>query len=271
MTENREEGIQFDIVEMLRELWRNILVIILVAVLSGTIMFGWTFFFVKPQYSATATLYVNRSSFSLGGTNFSITSNLSQTTLVDLYMLIIQSRTTLEEVIDEAGLDMSSNALRGMISTTDTGSGAFDLTITSSDPVQAELIANTIAKLLPDRIANIIDGSSVRIIDYAIIPSSRSSPDYINSTVMGILIGVAVSMAIILLRFYFVHNADSAIRSADELKQLYPDLVVLASIPDMRINGKNAYYYSSYYGSEKKDGNNNASDKKDGNDKKEGK
>lgn len=248
MTENIEEGFQFDIGEMLRELWRNILAIILAAAIGGAAMFGWTFFMVKPQYSATATLYVNRSSFSLGGANFSITSGLSTDTLVDLYMLIIRSRTTLEEVIDEAGLNMSSGALRGMISTTDSGSGAFNITVTSSDPVQAELIANTIAKILPDRIANIIDGSSVRIIDYAIIPSSRSSPDYINSTVKGVLAGAAVCVALILLRYYLVQRSDSAVRSADELKQLFPDYAILASIPDMRVNGKDGYYYSSYYG-----------------------
>lgn len=248
MAENKDEGFQFDIGEMFRELCRNILIIILATVLLGSAAFSWTFFFVKPQYSATATLYVNRSSFTLGGANFSISSGLSTNTLVDLYMLIIRSRTTLEEVIDEADLNITSNELRGMISTTDSGSGALDITVTGPDPAQAELIANTIAKILPDRIANIIDGSSVRIIDYAIIPSSRSSPDYIDATVRGMLIGVAISAALILLRFYLVQRTNVAVRSSDELKQLYPDIAILASIPDMRVNGKEGYYYSSYYG-----------------------
>ena len=248
MTDNKEEGFQLDIVEMLRELGRNILIIILVAVLSGAAAFGYTFMFVKPQYSATATLYVNRSSFSLGGASFSISSGLSTDTLVDLYMLIINSRTTLEEVSDEADLDIPSDELRGMIKTSDSGSGAFNIIVTCSDPSQAELIANTIAKILPDRIANIIDGSSVRIIDYAIIPSSRSSPDYIVSTVIGLLAGIVFSSAVILLRFYLIQSNDSAFHSMDELKKNYPELPILATIPDMRINGKNGYYYSSYYG-----------------------
>lgn len=256
MTEQNEQGFQFDIFEMLRELWRNILVIILVAVLSGAIAFGYTFFFVQPTYNATATLYVNRSSFSLGGANFSITSGLTTDTLLDLYALIVKSRTTLEEVGEETGLGLSSGALRGMISTSSTSSGAFNITVTSSDPVQAELIANTVAKILPDRIANIIDGSSVRVIDYAIIPSSRSSPDYVQSTGYGLLIGVAISAALILLRSFLVQNNDSAIHSSDELKELYPEFSVLATIPDMRVNGRNAYYYSSYYGSDKKEGKN---------------
>lgn len=240
-----------DIIAMLRELWRNILVIVLVSVLSGAVAFGYTFFFVKPQYSAVTTLYVNNKAFSQNGT-YTLSSGLSTESLVGLYRLIINSRTTLEEVADEAGIDLSSSSLRKMISTSNSGFGAFDITVTSSDPAQAELIANTIAKILPDRIANIIDGSSVRVIDYAIIPSSRSSPDYIKSTGLGILIGVAASAALILLKAFLFQHSDLSIHSSDELKQLFPDLAVLASIPDMRLNGKNAYYYSSYYGSDKK-------------------
>ena len=38
------------------------------------------------------------------------------------------------------------------------------------------------------------------------------------------------------------------IRSVDDLKDMYPDIPVLALIPDMRISGKKGYYYSSYYG-----------------------
>ncbi len=256
MTENKEEGFQLDIGEMLRELWRNILVVILVAVLGGAAAFAWTFFFVDPQYSATATLYVNKSSFSLGGASFSISSGLSTDSLVNLYMQIISSRTTLEEVADEAGLDIPSDDLKKMISTSSSGSGSLAITVTCSDPVQAELIANTIAKLLPDRIANIIDGSSVRVIDYAIIPSSRSSPDYVISTVTGMLVGIVLCAAFIALRFYLAQKSDSAVHSSEELKQLFPDIAVLASIPDMRLNNREGYYYSSYYGK------NNKKDKK---------
>ena len=61
---------------------------------------------------------------------------------------------------------------------------AFDVTVESENPVEAELVANTIAKILPDRIAEIVDGSSVRIVDYAIIPAHRSSPSYIKNTLI---------------------------------------------------------------------------------------
>lgn len=253
MTDNKQDDVLYlDLGEIIRVLWQNVLVIILVAVLFGTATLGATYMFVSPKYDATATLYVNVSSFSLGSTAFNISSGLSTDTLVDSYMLIIKSRTTLEEVIEEAGLNMSSTELEKMISTDGRGStGALSVTVTASDPSQAELIANTIAKILPDRIANIIDGTSVRIIDYAIIPATRSSPDYIRTTVIGILAGALLSSFVFVCLYLFDQRNDVAIHSSDEIRKLYPDIPVLASIPDMRVAKKKGYYYSSYYGSDK--------------------
>ena len=252
MQVDQDEGLNIDVFDILRTLWKNILIIILVSVMSGALSFARTLMFVSPSYSASATLYVNNSAISIGDSTFTISSKLSTTTLVDIYMLIINSRTTLEEVIEEADLSISSSALRGMISTTALdASGAFQITVTSGDPAQAELIANTIAKLIPDRIAHIIDGSSVRVIDYAIIPTSRSSPNYINATIIGLAIGALVSSAAIIVIHLLRQANDVAVHSSDELRALYPSIPILASIPDMRLSGKKGYYYSSYYESNK--------------------
>ena len=45
----------------------------------------------------------------------------------------------------------------------------------------------------------------------------------------------------------------TACRSADELRAIYPDITVLALIPDMRLSEKKGYYYSSSYGQSNKD------------------
>ena len=249
MTNNvQQEGPNIDVLALLASLWRNIVIIILVAALGGAAAFGYTLFMVEPLYSATTTLYVNKNTFSLGDSDFTFSTNLTTTSLVSIYMLIIQSRTTLEEVIEEADLDMSSAKLRKMIEATQLTDGAFSITVTSSDPAQAELIANTVAKILPDRIADIIDGSAVRIIDYAIIPSTRSSPNYIKAALIGIAAGAIVCSAVVLITGFIRSNNNITICSGDELRALFPDIPVLASIPNMHNKSKKGDYYSSYYG-----------------------
>ena len=254
---NNMEEDTIDLLELAKALWKNILIIALVAVLFGSAAFGYTAFLIEPEYQATASLYVNNSSFSLGATNFSIsTADLSASnSLVSVYLYILKSRTTMEDVIKEAGLSYTPEQVSGMVSAKGINStGAFEVTVTSSNPAEAELIANTIAKILPDRISEIVDGSSVRIVDYAIIPSHRSGPSMVKNTAMGILAGGFLAAAIVVVRFLMDDRSKVMIKSADELRALYPDLPVLAMIPDMRVSEKKNGYYSSYYGQAEKKG-----------------
>ena len=158
-------------------------------------------------------------------------------------------------MIAKGNLPYTFEQLSKMITTkTVTGTAAFDITVRSSSPTEAEFIANIIAQILPDRIAEIVDGSSVRIVDYAIVPAHRAAPSYTKNTIIGFLIGAVLAAAIVIIRFLIDEQNDVVIHSADELRTLYPDIKVLAMIPDMRLSEKKGYYYSSYYGSEKKGG-----------------
>lgn len=242
---------EIDLLELARVLWKNILAIILVAVLFGAGAFGYTVMAMTPTYEATASLYVNNSSFSFGSSNFSISNaELSASnTLVTTYIYILKSRTTMEDVIQKANLNYTSERLLQMIKATGiSGTGAFEVKVTSNNPAESELIANTIAKVLPDRIAEIVDGSSVRIVDYAIIPAHRSGPNIMKNTAMGMLAGAFLCAAFVILRSLLDDRSKVLVQSADEIREMYPDLMVLAVIPDMRMSEKKYGYYASYYG-----------------------
>lgn len=254
---NNMEEDTIDLLELVKALWKNILIIALVAVLFGSAAFGCTAFLMVPEYQATASLYVNNSSFSFGSTSFSISNSdlTASNSLVAVYIYILQSRTTMEDVIKEADLTYTPEELSEMVVAKGVSStGAFEVTVTSTNPAEAELIANTIAQILPDRISEIVDGSSVRVVDYAVIPSHRSGPGMVKNTAMGILAGGFLAAAVVVIRFLLDDKSKLMIKSADELRELYPDIQVLAMIPDMRVSEKKNGYYSSYYGQAEKKG-----------------
>ena len=107
-------------------------------------------------------------------------------------------------------------------------------------------------KEIEERIEEIIDGSAVRTVSFAIVPSHRASPSYLKNAVIGFILGGFISCAWIIIRNLVKQQANVMIGSADDLRRRYPDITVLSLIPDMRLSGKKGYYYSSYYGSEKK-------------------
>ena len=248
---------EIDLVQLFKALWKHALAILVVTLVGGVVAFLATLTMITPKYTATATMYVNNSSFSFGNTSFSISSGelSAANTLVDVYSEILKSRTTLEEVIAEAEIPYKYTTLSDMVSVNDvSGTGIFSVSVESESPMEAELIANTIAKVLPDRIADIVDGASVRIVDYAIVPAHRSSPSYVKNTAIGLLIGFLLSAGLVAMKDILVTQADTVIRSSDELKALFPDIPILAAIPDMHKVGKKGYYYSSYYDEGKNNG-----------------
>lgn len=239
---------EIDVLKLLQALWRRAWALVLAALVCGGIALGYTTFLVTPLYKASALLYVNNSSISVGNTQLSISpSELSAAqSLVDTYLVILKTRTTLNKVIEEAQLPYSYKDLSSMISAAAVNSTEiFEIVVTNPNPQEAELIANTIAQVLPERISAIVDGSSVRIVDYAIVPSVKASPSLTKNTAIGMFIGFALAAIAVVLMDIF----DDQIHSSDYLMQNF-DIPVLAVIPELLSSSKSSsyYYQNSYYG-----------------------
>lgn len=242
---------EIDLLALFKTLLKHAFAIILTAAIFGFAAFGFTKFLISPTYEATVSFYVNNSSFAIGATSFSISSSelSASNSLVDTYIFILNSRTTLEEIIADTGVDYKYDELAEMITSQPVnGTAGFNITVTSTKPMETELIANSIAKILPERIVEIVDGSSVRIVDYAIIPSHRAGPSYTKNTAIGLLAGGFLACAIVVVSSIVEDKKNAVIQNADELKSLFSNIPVIGIIPDLNYEPKKGNYYSSYYG-----------------------
>ena len=239
--DKKREYVEIDLLQIFKALWRRIGLIILTVAAAGAIAFGYTKLMVTPLYSARTLLYVNNSSISLGGTEVSISQGdlTAAKSLVDTYTVILKTRLTLEDVIEKAHLPYSYEELSRMISSAAVNSTeVFYIEVTSPDPQEAELIANTIGQVLPEKISSIVEGSSVRIVDYAVTPSVQSSPNTAKNVALGMLLGAVIICAVIVIR----ELSDNQIHDTDYLQQSY-DIPILATIPELYTSGKSADYY----------------------------
>ncbi len=235
------EVVEIDLKRVWDAIVRRSWMVVLVAVLGAVLAFTYTFFFVTPEYQSSAMFYVNNSSLSVGDTSLSISSAdiTASKNLVDTYIVILNTRETLSEVIEYAGVNHSYSEVKAMLqagSVNDTE--VFRVTVTCADPHEAERIANAVAYILPSRIASIVEGTSAQVVDSAVVPGAPSSPSYVNNTMLGFAVGFILSVLIIILRVLF----DTTIRAEDDILQVcnHP---VLASVPDMNAPSKGGYYY----------------------------
>ena len=241
------EYMMIDLAKIADGLLRRIWVLILSILLGGGLLFSCAAFLLQPKYESSVLLYVNNSSFSVGSTSFSISSSeiSAAKSLVETYQVILKTRTTLNDVIRLGELNYTYEALCQMIETESVNdTEVFSITVTSTDPHESEHIANTIARVLPDKIAGIVEGSSVRVVDYAVVPSEKVSPSITRFTLAGMLLGLLLSSAVIVV----MEILDDSIRSEDYLLQNFSGTPLLAVIPDMlddRQKGQHYYQQSA--------------------------
>ena len=115
---NEEHYTEIDLTALLKALWRHIWLIAASVIVIGAIAFSYARFFVTPMYTASALMYVNNNSLSVGSTKVSLSAgDLSAAkSLVNTYVVILNARTTMNEVIREAGVDYTYTDMQGMIS-----------------------------------------------------------------------------------------------------------------------------------------------------------
>ena len=246
MNEKKSEEFEIDLLELGMVLLSKFWLILIVVIIGAGAAFGITYGLVAPQYTASTLLYVNNSNISVGSASLSISSaDLSAAQkLVDTYVVILKSRRVLNDVIEESGTDYSYNELYSRINAAAVNNTEiFSITITADSPQEAEKIANTIALILPDKISEIVNGSDVKIVDYAVVPASKSSPSYTKNASLGALVGFVFICAVIVINYLL----DDSIHSEDYLTDNYPEVPLLAVIPDL-ITGKTSSYGYSKYG-----------------------
>lgn len=167
--------------------------ILLAGVLAACVAFIWATVLTEPVYSATVTVYANHS----GG------EAVPPQRTANTYLALLQTRTTLQEVLEKAGRvdTYSQEQLSGMITAEPVyDSDLFAVTVTASDPEEAKKLVNAIAEVLPDRAEEVMEGATVRVAEGAAPYASEVKPNVLRYSAAGFLAGVLLMIAFLLLR-----------------------------------------------------------------------
>ena len=94
--------------------------------------------------------------------------------------------------------------------------------------------------MLPEKIASIVEGTSARIVDHAVVPTRKASPNITQNTMIGAIFGFLLACGIVVI----TEQLNDQIQDSDYLSQTY-DLPVLAVIPDLLSHKSDHEYYQS--------------------------
>lgn len=215
-----------DLMELARYVWSNIWIVLVVVVAGAVAAFVITTAFITPKYRATSTIYI-------------LSKTTSITSIADLqigdrmatdFEIIATTRELLGKVIEEQNIEMTPGQLRGMISVANPESShMLQITVEDTDPERAALLSNAVADELREEIAEIMNTDRPSAVEQAITPTGPSSPNRRRNTMLGALVGLALILAILIIRYL----ADDTIQSDEDVRK-HLGLDTLAQFPKVK-------------------------------------
>lgn len=242
---NNKEYYSIDVLHIAKTLWRRAWVVIVCACMVAAMGFALAMFVIAPTYSSKVLLYVNNSSISLGNFSISASEQTAAQNLVRTYGVILSSRSTLNFVLDKAketdpSLNYTWQELAAMLEyETANDTEIMKVTVVGEDPYDTELLANTIADVLPDRISEIIEGATMNVVDTA-VKGAKVGPSVTKFTAIGFVLGALLSVAVLTIMAVM----DDTIHDEEYILNTY-DYPILGKVPNLLNTGSKSYSYYS--------------------------
>lgn len=221
-----DDEIEIDLRELFFALKKRIL-ILLAALTAGAILAGaYTTLLVTPLYSATSTMLVLTKETTLSSlADLQIGSQLTQD-----YSMLITSRTVLQEVIDNLGLDMNYKALESNVSINNPqDTRILEITVTNTEPEMTKKIVDELSKVSSEFIGDQMEVVPPKIVEEGEVPEYQISPSLKKNVMLGAAAGFVLAAGVIIL----ITLMDDTIKSENDIER-YLGIPNLATVPDRR-------------------------------------
>ena len=234
-----------DLVALFKNILKRWWIILLAAVIVGLTAFLYARFFVKPTYQASFTAYVNNKQAKHSSDSLTNSDIQASQELVRTYSKILTSNTVLMKVADLLDSDYTHVSLSKMVTTqAQNDTEIINVLVRALSKEEAYRVCAAIETISPDCMAEIIEGSSMKIVDTTQMPDARYSPSYSGYAFLGAIIGGFIMIAIITVQYF----TNDTVTAESELEDKFT-IPVVGIIPDMSRASSGQYgYYYSYYG-----------------------
>ncbi len=230
---------ELDLKELFFMFWNKKLEIILITLMFVAVGIGYSYFFVKPEYTSTTSLVLAQSSSSgqTGDGAISATDLTMNSKLVSTYSELIKRKAILGQVCENLNIpDSNIQELRGKIKVNSAkNTEIIEISVTNKDPNIAAAIANEIAKVFGEKIVEIYNISNVYLLDRAEANAVPSNINHMKDVVIFAFIGLVIAAVYVLL----ANMLDNTIKTEQDVEAT-TELLVLSSIPnyDVEIKSK---------------------------------
>ena len=221
---------ELDLKELFSIFWNKKVQIILIVLIFIVLGIIYTIGFTTPMYtSSTSLVLAGAESPSDGAETDSITTTdiTLNSKLVSTYSVIVRSKDVLGQVISNLGINESWEQLRNHVSVSSVeDTEVIQISVTTENPEESAKIANEIANVFTEKVADIYNMNNVHVLDEADVENEPSNINHQRDVVIFAFIGVVIAVIYVLV----ANMLDTTVKTAEEVEKEFK-LPVIASIP----------------------------------------
>lgn len=223
---------ELDLKEIFSLFWGKKVIIILFILVFVFIGACYSYFYIKPVYTASTDLILVQSSNNKAQTledGITTTDLTMNSKLVSTYSEIIKKNTVLGQVATNLSLSTEEvESLKNKISVKRVkDTEIIGVNVTDADPQYATKVANEIAAVFSEKVVDIFNISNTYILDRAKVPTEPSNINHAKDLVIFAFVGFIISAVYVLI----VNMLDNTIKEEVDIEKT-TGLIVLTSIPD---------------------------------------
>ena len=222
---------ELDLKELFEIFWSKKLHIILIVLILMVIGLIYTIGFTTPMYTSSTTLVLataGNNQEQSQETNSITTNDVTlNSKLVSTYSELVKSKNILRQVISNLNIDVKEETLRQNVTVTAVkDTELIEISVTNQNPTYSAKIANEIAKVFTEKVAEIYNINNVHIVDEAEVANSPSNINHARDILIFAFIGIVIAAMYVLI----ANMLDTTIKTQEDIEKLYK-LPVLAAIP----------------------------------------
>lgn len=234
---------ELDLKELLNIFWIKRVAILIIIMIFAGIGIAYSYFMVTPKYKSSTTLVLAKAEPNGTETNNNAvsTESITQTEitlnqkLISTYSEVVKSKNVLRQVINNLNLknleedELKKNVTVSSVKDTE----LIEITVTNDDAEYAHKIANEVAKVFTQKVAEVYNINNVHVLDEAEVASLPYNINHMKDIAIFVFIGVIIASM-----YAFISNMlDNTIKTVEDIEKKI-QLPVLAVMPVYDFNSK---------------------------------
>ena len=228
---DKESHYIINVIGIIHVLFINFFIILMVSVIGAGIAFRYATTQLTPRYTAKFTAYINNNNGSNSVQSLSSNDTAARQSLTHTYAEIIRSRKVIDAALRNSSLAFYNyDSVSGAISSNaQEETQIIEVKVGMNTPQEAYELAKSLASISPAYMTDIIEGSSMKIVEEPVLPVMHGYPNVGKITLLGAIIGGVLSSALVLL----LSLLDKKVSKPEEIEQQL-NYRVIGVIPEIK-------------------------------------